>query len=701
MKLIEDQPGEKDEIEFELFGIIDRITGLKNTIIGFEDDDPENYEKLNIRIKNLENRVESLRENHELVEEEEEIQPNQIDQQTKILKFILTSLRSELNQSLENGAPEATINNQIAEIEKIEKLIQMTEKGEEVLKMEINGNIDKEKSVISIRYHSFNHKNGWCPYCKKDKSSKYLAVSHQLNIDDYERLLERGFVLDGSNLIVQEASEVCCIYRHIRTNVHNFKIRKCQKKAWNRWQRFMNGERGMLLEKKVENNIEEDGKLSLEEVEEGFEKVKERVEEVFKDILVEDDFDDVWSLLKLKADKKASGKAVVCDLLIKLFWKNQRNGGILKGEFKNLNEFLNTVKQDILSAISGSEVFESWEVSLTKKGYIKFIKKNQGENENKVEEEKETRIEYGFDLYEKKKRKLELRLSKAGFTKEKHELYSIYNTTIHKKEKPTEKSFSRFLCTQSLLYKHLKSPELEEIAEEEEGGSHLNNPKELRLGCYHLEMRLDGVLIGVLVHQYLHSGLVSGYFFYNPAFQHLSIGIVSAILEINLIKERSKYFPDHKYYYLATYIYGNKKVAYKTDFKPVELYCPITRNWVFLDDSTEEKLKEKKIRLAGEDVEHNNEDNFEEDLLGYLAQTISSMNPIMPREDIGEEKEPREFDFDKIEYIELDINPQNDAAFKWWIRKLISFSKIILTMGITSFKNSYWDVSNVRKGVKD
>lgn len=137
------------------------------------------------------------------------------------------------------------------------------------------------------------------------------------------------------------------------------------------------------------------------------------------------------------------------------------------------------------------------------------------------------------------------------------------------------------------------------------------------------------------------------------------------------------------------------------DFKPVEIYCQATRNWIYAEGQVWKRLEENRVRLADESVKKNHEDNFEEDFLGYLAQTTSGLNPLMPAEDISEEKPPRNFDLEKIEYMTLNVDPKNEAGYGWWVRKLVYFYPVIRAMGQTAFLNSYWDVSNVRVGAED
>jgi arginyl-tRNA--protein-N-Asp/Glu arginylyltransferase len=328
------------------------------------------------------------------------------------------------------------------------------------------------------------------------------------------------------------------------------------------------------------------------------------------------------------------------------------------------------------------------------------VENYDGEKEEAGELEAE--IENGIDVYEKKKRKLTLTLNRSSFSKEKHELYSLYNTTVHKKDPPTEESFTRFLCTQSIAYEEELSPDAPEDPEGKEskykydGTEH--HPWQLKLGTHHLEFRLDGKLIGVLVQNYMRTGLCSMYFFYNPVFKPLSFGVVSALIELEILAERQAYFPEHQYYYLMTYIYGNKPLAYKVNYKPMEIYCDETRNWVPHNEEVIERLKNDEVKLAPEGTKTNYDDDFCDDLLGYLAGITGTTNLITTREELTGKMPPRRpFDLNEIDYctVSFDLARDSKSRLGWWWRKAIHMYQIFSDCGVTLTSNVYWDLANI------
>ncbi len=57
----------------------------------------------------------------------------------------------------------------------------------------------------------------------------------------------------------------------------------------------------------------------------------------------------------------------------------------------------------------------------------------------------------------------------------------------------------------------------------------------LNIGCYHMEYFLDGNFIAVGVVDIFREGISSVYFFYDPKYTKLSMGVVGALIEIEFM----------------------------------------------------------------------------------------------------------------------------------------------------------------------
>ena len=95
-----------------------------------------------------------------------------------------------------------------------------------------------------------------------------------------------------------------------------------------------------------------------------------------------------------------------------------------------------------------------------------------------------------------------------------------------------------------------------------------------------------GVLVAVGVVDILPKCLSSKYFFYEPAYAHLSLGKVSALEEINFVlrERRERRCPDFEYYYMGYYIHDCGKMRYKAEYAPSEILCATTGRWTRVDD---------------------------------------------------------------------------------------------------------------------
>ncbi|MRJ03335.1 MAG: arginyltransferase [Epsilonproteobacteria bacterium] len=76
----------------------------------------------------------------------------------------------------------------------------------------------------------------------------------------------------------------------------------------------------------------------------------------------------------------------------------------------------------------------------------------------------------------------------------------------------------------------------------------------------------DGKLVGVDLIDILEDGISSIYFFYDPDYQRLSLGIYSLLVQINLAKMLKL-----KWIYLGYWVDGCPSFAYKTNFRPYQL----------------------------------------------------------------------------------------------------------------------------------
>lgn len=155
----------------------------------------------------------------------------------------------------------------------------------------------------------------------------------------------------------------------------------------------------------------------------------------------------------------------------------------------------------------------------------------------------------------------------ASFTEEKYLLFKKYSMAVHKdqNEDLKESTFQRFLVDSPLntwLNRHSIDANQDPMA--------LN-----KYGTFHqLYRTASGELVGVGVQDIVPSGMISVYFYYDPAYKQWSLGRASALYEIQLCQQQG-----YSFYYMGYYVHSCSKMNYKRDYSPSYLLCPATYTW--------------------------------------------------------------------------------------------------------------------------
>ena len=99
-------------------------------------------------------------------------------------------------------------------------------------------------------------------------------------------------------------------------------------------------------------------------------------------------------------------------------------------------------------------------------------------------------------------------------------------------------------------------------------------------GSYHQQYWLDGNLVAVGLLDILPRMIVCEYFYYDPSYKFLSLGVYSAIREIAFVRELGQYSPQMRHYCMGFYVHSCPKMSYKNQYSAAELLCPITLQYV-------------------------------------------------------------------------------------------------------------------------
>ncbi|XP_012282505.1 arginyl-tRNA--protein transferase 1 isoform X2 [Orussus abietinus] len=416
--------------------------------------------------------------------------------------------------------------------------------------------------------------------------------AYSLAVRDYQNLIDRGWRRSGAYCYKPIMDDICCPMYTIRCDPTEFKMTKSQKKILKRMIKFLKGE---LRKDQMDTADENDRGERCLEVQDHC----KRVPPELKDLPIENEMciDDELSN-KLNSRSETDSKVPI-DITVPTTSKPQNtklDSPSDNKKKKNQNMLLNS------------------DETLPKKAKLLRIERKkkkllaQGKSEKEID-----------DIFKSKKRqsnprtlesffeeisnsstmKLKLKVVEVATNKlNEHnsfeasvQLYQKYQMAIHGDDplECSEKMFYNFL-----VYNTLKSRRSE------------NGPPQ-GYGSFHEQYWLNDELIAVGVLDILPYCVSSVYFFYDPAYSHLSLGTFSSLYEIYLTRQLMRTSPDLRYYYMGFYIHSCPKMRYKAKMKPSKLLCPETYVWCDIEKCLP-KLDKSQYSRLNEDMDAIDED---------------------------------------------------------------------------------------------
>jgi len=505
------------------------------------------------------------------------------------------------------------------------------------------------ESVIRGNY-VHGHDTNSCGYCHRsdNKFAKSAGFSSsQMRADHYEKLMDRGWRRCGTYYYKVDIPSSCCWLNTIRLDVNEFEPSKEHKKVLNRFERYLRTGKmkGREKEKESEESKFEDENINAEE-----EKAM-REENNLKSILRKATLQAVEQIITLPEMKNLHTTLRDGEKLQELISidrpRKQIHGDFVtnvclrlaqESNFAHRFDFLTThpellssktkivdshpdLKLSLLNASTVAPLMLSqitsclptpWQCSLSNQVFLNFKdssitptpkseshsrtrskkpqQKQQTESKSSLADLFEDDPATGSSqkpatrMFENLPIKFTMTLASNDFSEESLEIFQKYEAFVHKKAGKTKKDYERFLCENGLF-------------SDKRGG---DGPQGLfkGYGGYHMEYRLDGKLFAVGVLDLTQRVASSVYCFYDPAYHALSPGVLSALKEIEFVKERcEKVDPEFKWYYMGYYIQTCQKSVYKGKYKPSMLLCPGTYNWVYLKEVYDRIEKKETTRL--------------------------------------------------------------------------------------------------------
>ncbi|KAK9301252.1 hypothetical protein QLX08_006330 [Tetragonisca angustula] len=437
-----------------------------------------------------------------------------------------------------------------------------------------------------------------CGYCKSPNTNfSHGMGTHILTVQDYQALIDRGWRRCGSYCYKSIMDQTCCPMYTIKCEALQFKISKSQKKILKRMTKFLR------------NELHCDDTMDTYE---GDYRDNTDIEEL-----------PTHSKHFLNADKDISGtdvKFIDDEINARLHPSvSDKKKKKYDTEIKKSNSESIPIPSSHNNDSHGtSQSLQSIEMNPTRAPCMKakLLRKQRKQHklmiQGKTQEEIETifkenkqenqakSIEQLFDeMYKGNNRRLEMKLVRTlsdefiKTLKVSANLFKKYQMTIHgeTEEESDDESFFNFLVKSSL---QPWTPD--------------DGPPD-GYGSFHEQYWLDNELIAVGVIDILPSCVSSVYFFYDPAYSHLSLGTFSSLREIYLTRQLNKVAKDLKYYYMGFYIHSCPKMRYKARMKPSKLLCPETYMW-FDIESCLSKLDKEKYSRFNDDIDAIDEDGM-------------------------------------------------------------------------------------------
>uniref|UniRef100_A0A671ETE8 Arginyl-tRNA--protein transferase 1 n=2 Tax=Rhinolophus ferrumequinum TaxID=59479 RepID=A0A671ETE8_RHIFE len=411
-----------------------------------------------------------------------------------------------------------------------------------------------------------------CGYCKNESGSRSNGMwAHSMTVQDYQDLIDRGWRRSGKYVYKPVMNQTCCPQYTIRCRSLQFQPSKSHKKVLKKMLKFL--AKGEISKGNCEDEPMEP---TMEDVVAGDVALINKLD-------IQCDLRTLQESLESEEKKKGrSAKKAESNELIQSQHPEEKLGS---GEPSHSVEVHTVPKPGKGADLSKPPCRKAKEIRKERKR-LKLMQQNPaGELEGfqahreplfppkaKSNQPKSLEDLIFESLPENASHKLEVRVVRSSPPSsqfkatmlESYQVYKRYQMVIHKHppDKPTVSQFTRFLCSSPL-----------------EAENPPNGP-DCGYGSFHQQYWLDGKIIAVGVIDILPHCVSSVYFYYDPDYSFLSLGVYSALREITFTRQLHEKTPQLSYYYMGFYIHSCPKMKYKGHYRPSDLLCPETYVWV-------------------------------------------------------------------------------------------------------------------------
>uniref|UniRef100_A0A2C9JLZ4 Arginyl-tRNA--protein transferase 1 n=1 Tax=Biomphalaria glabrata TaxID=6526 RepID=A0A2C9JLZ4_BIOGL len=457
-----------------------------------------------------------------------------------------------------------------------------------------------EADPTIVEYFS-EHERYKCGYCgSKDTNYSHGMWAHQMTVQDYQDLIDRGWRRSGKYCYKPTMNVTCCPQYTIKCDAINFKLSKSHKKLVKRVNRYLITGRKSGM----------DDSPLIDRKQEGCR-------------------DDPFKSVECSLAEKAKPSTLVLP-----FGGENKTEVDVQTSKSNTSSASESSSRNMLSSTSQSKESTSNKSSFSYMSTEKHIPKpGLGPDPNKppcrkskeIRAERRSKKEQQKGDYQIKGKKnkpiaeksLEDLLSEPDHVENPaHKLEIMLFRTVpesHQIRITFQESFSLFKKYQMLVHR-----ESEEECDKMGFRNFLvespleDNQDTIRppdgFGSFHQHYILDGKLIAVGVIDILPACVSSVYLYYDPDYSFLGLGVYSALRELALVRKLHQSVPALKYYYMGFYIHSCPKMRYKGQFVPSFLACPVSYTWVSIEQCRPKLDASKYSRLSELGVEDKDKD---------------------------------------------------------------------------------------------
>eukprot|EP00871_Galdieria_phlegrea_P005601 jgi/Galph1/6041/GphlegSOOS_G4677.1 len=453
----------------------------------------------------------------------------------------------------------------------------------------------------------------------------------QLTVEDYEELMALGWRRSGSYIYRPDNGNSCCQQFPIRLEPKRFSPTKAQRKVVKRMEAFLDGHKTesefyascsdyeVIYPTGVQQKISNEPSI--------VQTIRELLCGVVQEYFGEEATKLGWTIVKNCNKRKHMNGMYSSNVILVIAGEYARRMCLdTDSSFHCLKEskkvFFNQLKARYMEIFreawkqrAQDNPFECW---IEENGFVNFkwlpMEEEALSNERDSVPSAKKPINHQHhiecDAHEKQKQ-LRIILERAELDKEAFQVFQRYQEAIHH-EDPCENtldSYHRFLVDTPLI-----------PVEPEE---HHETPS-CGFGTFHMKYYIDDKLIAVGVLDILPHYLSSVYFFYDPSYSKLSLGVLSTLKEIEWVQnEVERGYTPLQYYCMGFYIHNCRKMNYKGNYSPSEVRCEVTGHWVPLEIAKQVLDAENGRALRLAPISY----SFMEDYVVIPSDMISSILP--------------------------------------------------------------------------